>query len=282
VQEPTILYEDGSLLFEKDLKVFKLWYTCGWLYGNVCYAESKDGINFVRYNQGTPVLYGTGRSFIFHHDKYYMFTTAERYGQDWDRYESTDGVTWTLTAENTLPIGESNWEKLATGNIFVWIENSTWYAMYEAYGADKAWRMGLATSPDGVHWTKNANNPVVSIPYCGGPEIHKIAGTYYMWTQCSSKTNDPSSDIYKMHSTDLVNWTLDLIELGRQTPDEGAPRFRYGSQVADPTMVEVNGVVYLYYDATRTQEPDAKNAIHLNLAIANMSLATLAAEPGVP
>ena len=162
----------------------------------------------------------------------------------------------------------------STGNIFVWTENSTWYAMYEAFGADRFWRLGLATSPDGIAWTKYAKNPVISFPYCGGPEIHKIAGTYYMWAQCAQ--TDSASDIYRLRSKDLFTWIPELIELPRETVDEGPDYNSYG-QVADPSMVEVNGMVYMYYDATRTQLPISTDAIHLKVAVAKMSFASLVA-----
>jgi hypothetical protein len=50
-------------------------------------------------------------------------------------------------------------------------------------------------------------------------------------------------------------------------------------QVADPSLVEVNGKVYLYYDATETQVPTAAAAMHLKVAVANMNFATLVSSP---
>jgi sucrose-6-phosphate hydrolase SacC (GH32 family) len=280
VQEPTVIYEGGSVIFGGDAPVFKLWHTCGWYNGNVCYAESTDGINFSRYNAGQPVILGIGRPFVIHIGKtYYAYVTAESGGQGWDLYESSDGVNWELTVKQVLPIGSAPWEQEWAGNIFIWTENSTWYSIYEAFGADKHWRVGLATSPDGISWTKYAKNPVISFPFCGGPEIHKIGGVYYMWGQCfQSQSSRDASDIYRLSSTDLLTWTPDLIELQRQTYDEGS-NDNYTAQVADPSMVEVNGKVYMFYDATRTQIPSATDAIHLKVAVANMDFATLVASP---
>jgi sucrose-6-phosphate hydrolase SacC (GH32 family) len=276
VQEPTVLFEDSSVIFGGPSQVFKMWHTCGWVNGNICYAESTDGYNFVRYNGGQPIIRGIGRPFVLHlGSTYYLYASSEINGFSWNRYESTDGVQWTLTAQQVLTIGDSPWEKLATGNIFIWTENSTWYAIYEALGADRLWRLGLATSPDGIAWTKYAQNPVISFPYCGGPEIHKIADTYYMWGQCT-QIGTSATDIYRLRSNDLVTWTPELIELHRETFDEG-PGDNNSTQVADPSMVEVNGAVYMYYDATRTQTPTSTDAIHLKVAVANMSLASLAA-----
>ena len=156
----------------------------------------------------------------------------------------------------------------------MWTEDSTWYALYEAYGSDRNWRVGLATSPDGIAWTKDANNPVISFPYCGGPEIHKISGTYYMWGQCN-QTGTSATDIYRLSSTDLHTWTLEAIALKRETPDEGVDD-NVNGQVADPSMVEVNGITYVYYDATPTQSPSAASGIHLKVTVANMSISALA------
>jgi hypothetical protein len=275
VQEPTVIHENSSVIFGGQSQVFKMWHTCGWAYGSICYAESSDGYNFVRYNGGKPIITGIGRPFVLHlGSTYYLYASAEEHGQSWNLYESTDGVQWQLTAEQVLRVGDASWEQ-RTGNIFVWTENSTWYAMYEALGTDELWRLGLATSPDGITWTKYAKNPVISYPYCGGPEIHKIADIYYMWGQCT-QTGTSGTDIYRLRSNDLVRWTPELIELHRETLDEGLED-NEESQVADPSMVEVNGMIYMYYDATPTQNPTPAAAIHLKVAVANMSLASLVA-----
>lgn len=277
VQEPTVIHEGSPLLFDAKAEVFKIWFTCGWSESNVCYAESIDGFNFVRYNEGKPIIAGTGRSFVFRlGSTYYCYTTTETFGLYWDRYESTDGVHWTLTVPQALKLDRGiPWEQIA-GNIFVWVENSTWYAIYEAIGKDASWRLGLATSSDGILWTKEARNPVISNASCGGPEIHKVADTYYMWGQCS-KPNILASDIYRWRSTDLINWTPEVVELWRSTPDEGSLSLG-GSQVADPSMVEVNGKIYMYYDATPTQDPTSAAAIHVKVAVANMNFAALVAQ----
>jgi hypothetical protein len=282
VQEPTVLYEGPSILFGKQQSsVFKMWHTCGWSQGNICYAESTDGSHFVRYNGGKPIISGTGRSFVLRlGTTYYLFTTQEVNGVAWDRYESSDGIQWKLTFPRVLTLGSAPWEKVC-GNIFVWIENSTWYAMYEAGSTDGTWRVGLATSPDGISWTKNATNPVISKPSCGGPEIHKINGTYYMWAQCSSQTRTIPDDIYRWRSNDLLTWTPEVVEIRRQTPDEGSPD-NDQSQVADPSMVEVNGAVYLYYDATPTQYPNSTGAIHIKVAVAKMNFSSLVKAPSSP
>lgn len=277
VQEPTVIHEGSSVLFNGNAEVFKMWFTCGWSEANICYAESTDGFNFVRYNEGKPIIAGTGRSFVFRlGSTYYCYTTNDGDGTYWDRYESTDGIHWTLTAPQALKLDSGiPWEQVA-GNIFVWIENSTWYAMYEALGKDSNWQVGLATSPDGILWTKEARNPVISYTSCGGPEIHKVANTYYMWGQCSAKLSMLASDIYRWRSTDLVNWTPEVVELWRSTPDEGSLSLN-GSQVADPSMVEVDGKIYMYYDATPTQDPTSAASIHLKVAVANMNFASLVA-----
>ncbi len=276
VQEPTVLYEGSSILFPGTSSVFKMWHTCGWLRGSVCYAESRDGLQFTRFAEGQPILTGVGRPFVMHMDgKYYLYATPEVGGQGWNRYESQDGVSWSLTAYQTLTTGEASWNRLASGNIFVWKEGTLWYAMYEGLGTDKSWRMGLATSQDGMVWSRNPSNPVIAFPYCGGPEIHKVGATYYMWGQCNQFPS-PSTEIYRLHSTDLLTWTPDLIELARATLDEGTSAGD-GGQVADPTMVEANGMVYLYYDATPTQQPTSRSAIHLKVATTEMSLKELAA-----
>lgn len=106
---------------------------------------------------------------------------------------------------------------------------------------------------------------------CGGPEVHKLSGIYYVWIQCSRNSFRPT-DIYRFQSSDLKTFIRSPvgIVMGRTTKDEGMNVS--GGQVADASMIEVDGKTYMFYDATDTQNPNPTQDMHLKLAIATMSM----------
>ena len=98
LQEPTVIYEGSPVIFTGQKNVFKMWHTCGWYTGNVCYAESTDGFNFTRLNGGQPIISGVGRPFVLHiGNTYYLYATQEMNSPGWYRYVSSDGINWQLT-----------------------------------------------------------------------------------------------------------------------------------------------------------------------------------------
>ena len=75
---------------------------------------------------------------------------------------SPDGKTWTRTATRPVLAPEAPWEKAAVMCPHVlWDEEAKryqmWYSGGEQYEPDA---IGYATSPDGLSWTKHADNPI--------------------------------------------------------------------------------------------------------------------------
>jgi len=143
---------------------------------------------------------------------YYMYYRDSN--DDISRATSTDKVTWTEDTANNpvLTKGSSGeWDSDLLFAPIVWKEGDTWYMLYTGYDGSSR-RIGLATSSDGVSWTKDSNNPVLS-----GTEtwegnsiecdsIIKVDGTYYLWYGTLGET-------YRKRglatSTDLISWTKD-------------------------------------------------------------------------
>ena len=106
---------------------------------------------------------------------------------------STDGVTWTKYSDNpVLKVGESDqWDHLfiyCPVVIFDGVEYKMWYQ-----GAGSSYLLtssiGLATSPDGITWTKHQKNPVIEPGSDGRWDSGEISPgdvifdgeTYKMW-----------------------------------------------------------------------------------------------------
>lgn len=87
------------------------------------------------------------------------------------------------------PNPANHWENLVVCNPGVWYEEGTFYMLYRAAGDDEGHviRVGLATSNDGINFTRQSNEPVFSPsidgPDMGGiedPRIVKFGEEYYV------------------------------------------------------------------------------------------------------
>lgn len=133
---------------------------------------------------------------------------------------SSDGLTWTKYASNpVLDIGaDGEWDAAGFEGPFVIKEGPTSYKMwYSGKDEDDTWRIGYATSPDGIHWTKDTGNPVLEL---GGetwnnravnlPSVVHEAGLYKMWVYTAGDDGSGWAPyIAYATSTDGIAWTWD-------------------------------------------------------------------------
>jgi excisionase family DNA binding protein len=94
---------------------------------------------------------------------YYYYMYSPDGGTDYaiGRATSSDGMNWTKdTANNPVfTAAGSGWDANNVGVPNVWVEGSTWYMLYRGgTGSNGPFRGGLATSSDGIHWTRAAFN----------------------------------------------------------------------------------------------------------------------------
>jgi hypothetical protein len=121
---------------------------------------------------------------------------------------STNGLDWSKYAGNPV----------LTGTAGEWDEDNTiWPSVVKDGSAYKMWyyggggQIGLATSPDGVNWTKEAANPVLTEGWDGaGARAHTVlleGGIYRMWLHSGT---DNSLGIGYAESTDGISWTMSV------------------------------------------------------------------------
>jgi beta-xylosidase len=73
-----------------------------------------------------------------------------------------DGYVWESTGTTVLESSVDGWDAGGVWCPIVWIEDGTWYMLYTSRDADlNNVSTGLATSPDGINWTKSPSNPVI-------------------------------------------------------------------------------------------------------------------------
>lgn len=87
-------------------------------------------------------------------------------------------------------------------------------------------QVGLATSTDGLNFTRSASNPVIKgtvLPQESGgvydPRLYEMNGTYYAFVEGYNWSVSPPQTILETTSTDLVHWTTQVpIESSNYDP----------------------------------------------------------------
>jgi predicted GH43/DUF377 family glycosyl hydrolase len=136
------------------------------------------------------------------------------------RATSTDGVNWTVLGTPVLNVTAGQWDSTAVVEPLVIVDPlGGGYLMYygSRNGTFGSAAIGLATSPDGVTWTKYWGNPVLRGSAPGGWDAYVTdvaAGVEYdngnwtMWYMGSQYSSPPFRKAFGVAtSTDGRNWT---------------------------------------------------------------------------
>lgn len=217
------------LLFGEESTADPLWW--------ISMKTSDDGLRFTS-NSAPLLLPGGVGSFdergqadpsvmLEGTDNWKMWFDALNGSSVWDKLgyaTSSDGITWTKYG-SILERGASGaWDDNLIHHPVVIKHNGTYYLFYSGVQAPSGLRhqIGLATSPDGITWTKEATNPVIPYGSVGSwdqtyvrpsnPVL--IYGVWYMWYW--GNDSNVTNAIGLATSTDLVHWTKQgrVLELG--------------------------------------------------------------------
>lgn len=135
---------------------------------SVALTESADGIHW---SEPTIVLspnHESGweedinRPVVLKREKHYeMFYTGQARGRSWIGFaESPDGVNWTRRSKNPVLSPEVSWEHVAVMCPHVLYEGRRYKMWYSGGAQGEPNAIGYAESPDGLRWTKRADNPI--------------------------------------------------------------------------------------------------------------------------
>ena len=141
---------------------------------------------------------------------------------------SNDGVSWVKNANPVLTPGMAgSWDSLTVYAGFVLRNSSNYLMWYEGAqlkpgGYCCNFGIGLATSIDGVSWTKYAGNPVLTskfstAPYVSYPWVLKISGQFRMWYACGLYEPAYLTAICLANSPDGIHWTQNETPVFRGT-----------------------------------------------------------------
>lgn len=257
VYEPTVLVEDTELV---------MFYTAGFGIGGagaaaaigLATAPISDPTNWTKY-ASNPVLGkgGSGvsgiacRNFVLKHgDLYYMYyADTAGAGANLKVATSTDKINWTVVG-TALAYNAQGWMN-GVANTSVWVEQGNqWKMMYEAW-TGTIWKIGTATSTDGLTFTPNAANPLTDLQVgtgmYGGAMVlpQRFEGNYVLYYHAATSGNLPTR-LYRALSDgdDLTSWTQ---YADNPILDYGVESFEV-DQVADAHAVEIFGKAHLFYD----------------------------------
>lgn len=168
---------EPSVLYDSSIAMYRMWFTSlAFGYGTrfvVSSAVSPDGIDWYLYSKN-PVLQGGNRgSFDVHIHSPRILQVDGRYllyytGRNNDQHQiglasSSDGKIWEKYSGNPVlkPGLPGTWDSKMIGWCTVLYKDNTFYMWYNGKGTKPHWEgIGLATSRDGIHWTKHPGNPI--------------------------------------------------------------------------------------------------------------------------
>lgn len=132
------------------------------------------------------------------------------------------------------------WDAKIRERGFIQLEDGVYYLWYTGYNPakDEVKHLGLATSRDGIHWTRDPRNPIFTQRWVEDVFVVKWHGTYYMFAE-------GEYDIaHQLVSTDRVHWR-DVGDLDiRRTDGHPISAGPYGT----PTVLIDGDTWYLLYE----------------------------------
>jgi len=180
---------------------------------------------------------------------------------------STDLVSWSKYAGNpVLDLGAAGeWDELHVHkpDVVYNPDDGKYYMFYTGVNSEWYYAIGLATSNDGITWTKYINNPIITDPEGTSHGIEAATvfnypkdGKWYMFAYNGNAKN------LIFESEDLINWTFTGAELSSNVFGIYSAEAIYDSEL-DKVLVFVNT---FYPKPTGVSEPERTGRIGVYIA----------------
>jgi predicted GH43/DUF377 family glycosyl hydrolase len=187
---------------------------------------------------------------------------------------SSDGISWNRYEGNPVLTGAEDWEKAGVSSPTVLFDGTIWKMWYSGRQIiatddlhDRG--IGLATSTDGIHWTKYEMNPVMlssdieitennEVTNCtegiSSPSVLFQDGTYQMWFTCTYKIpyywngiylkGRTHSEILRATSKNGIGWfAIDRPVLDNRDMNEWD-----NLSVLNPSVIFLDGKYHMWYE----------------------------------
>ncbi len=204
--EGTVILQPGTVLFDEEEQIFKMWYNTLPVKDKpdieefICYAVSKDGIHWTKPSLGIVEFHGSRANNILLRWCYWNISVLKD-TQEPDAAKRYKMAYW-------------NWHDRARGASGIWV----------------------AVSPDGVHWKVDPRSPVVPSRASGDTfEIMQDQVSRQFWLYHKSPM-EPLRKVSRLISEDFIHWRNDELILEPDEGDQpdtefyGLSSFPYGSQ----------------------------------------------------
>lgn len=184
---------------------------------------------------------------------------------------SKDGIAWTKYSGNPILQGSVGWEADSITDACVIYDNGQykmWYTgqKYGATASQDIWQIGLATSPDGIHWTKYSGNPVLTPGSLGSwddrrvwrPTVISTGSGYVMYYRGASVIEGSQAKAGVATSSDGIRWTKTVV---LNMPQGSSGWDSYSRQVS---ALNIGGVMkssdeyVMSYSSIKTQSSPAE------------------------
>ncbi len=210
---------------------------------------------------------------IYDGGQYKMYFTASGFTSSTDTRSvtrigyasSTDGINWDRSIGHpVLDIGPSDaWDSYGLETVWV-LKDTSNYKMYYA-GYDNVNRsstqIGLATSTDGINWTKSTSNPILTVDGSWeawgiwGPVVLKDGSTYKMWYL--GVGSDLHGRLGYATSSDGITWNKQgkVLDTGNSGSWDSIMLSDFG------IVKSTSGTYYLFYSGSKdgTNANDSQN-----------------------
>jgi beta-1,2-mannobiose phosphorylase / 1,2-beta-oligomannan phosphorylase len=136
--------------------------------------------------------------------------------------------------------GKDTWDQKIRERGYILRDNGTYYMWYTGYNGDEAVEkhLGLATSTDGIVWTRYKDNPIYDSGWVEDMCVIKHDSTYYMFAEGRGDT------AHLLTSIDRIHWKehgkLDI----RKSNGEPISKGSFGT----PAIWYEEGLWYLFYE----------------------------------
>ncbi|NQV41479.1 MAG: hypothetical protein HQ506_03910 [Candidatus Marinimicrobia bacterium] len=127
---------------------------------------------------------------------------------------SQDGIVWDELPAPVLTVGSGgDFDSQDLKSICVLHDESEYKMYYTATNSSAMPRLGLATSPDGISWTKSSQNPILELGQTGSwnesrahnATVIKRDELYYMWFTGRNENMEVGMGL--AYSQDGISWT---------------------------------------------------------------------------
>lgn len=254
------------ILFEDN--IYRMWFTTltsQWT-GRIFYATSSDGIYWQRVSENPVITVGSAGSWDTrsvgsgpvikvngHYRIYYGGRVSDLDHNHIGMAVSQDGIVW---EKFPTPIiyAEPGWQFQLGASDIIKIDGI--YHLYYYGYSNNSYKIGLATSLDGVVWNKYPGNPILSPtkPWEGSgiyhPTVYFEDGLYKMVYMTSSTT---SSGLGMAYSLDGKNWTKYTNNPVFKTNDLTN---NWAFRVGFPSTIKIGDSYRLYYSGRRNDSGD--------------------------